>query len=142
MANVYVLFWFDVEDCTVPQSDDAAKRIAQILEKYDVIGTMKIVGQKARVLRERVRYDVIDALSCHAIGYHSKWHGLRPQVAEYLAPLGWTEGAMEFNSREWSGIEDIIDVFGQMPWCYGQPGSNWAPQVFPALYRHLRQIRL
>jgi len=135
LANVYVLFWFDVEDCSVPQSDDAAKRIAQILGQHGVRGTMKIVGQKARVLRERVRYDVIDALSAHDIGYHSNWHGLRPQVAEYLAPLGWEEGAAEFERRERQGIDDIEALFGQHPVCYGQPGSNWAPQVFPTLRR-------
>ena len=135
MPNAYVLFWFDVEDCTVPQSDDAAKCIAEILTERGVRGTMKVVGQKARLLRERIRYDVIDALRKHDIGYHSNWHGLRPQVAEYLAPLGWEEGAAEFDRRERQGLDDIEALLGQHPVCYGQPGGNWAPQVFPTLRR-------
>ncbi len=39
MGEVYVLFWFDIENCMVPQSDDAAKRLTMILEKHDVRGT-------------------------------------------------------------------------------------------------------
>jgi hypothetical protein len=135
MATRYVLFWFDVEDCTVPQSDDAAKRIAQILTRHGVRGTMKVVGQKARVLRERVRYDAIDALAEHAIGYHSNWHGLRPQPAEYMAPLDWPEGGEEFARREEAGLGDLRDLWGREPVCYGQPGPNWSPQVFPILRR-------
>ncbi|MGI6208358.1 MAG: hypothetical protein ACOYEW_09085 [Anaerolineae bacterium] len=135
MANVHLLFWFDVEDCMVPQSDDAAKRLAWILERHGVRGTMKLVGQKARVLEQRIRYDVIDALKHHDIGYHSNWHGLRPQVAEYLAPLDWEQGAAEFERREGPGLADVRRVFGVHPVTYGQPGSNWAPQVFPVLRR-------
>ncbi len=135
MAKAYVLFWFDVEDCTVPQSDDAAGRVAEILTERGVRGTMKLVGQKARVLRERLRYTVIDRLSRHDIGYHSNWHGLRPQVAEYLAPLGWDEGGAEFERRERPGLDDVEALFGQHPVCYGQPGPNWAPHVFPVLRR-------
>jgi len=132
---VHVLFWFDVEDCTVTQSDDAAKRLALILREHGVRGTFKIVGQKARLLEQRVRYDVIDALREHDIGFHSNWHGLRPQVAEYLAPLDWDDGAAEFQRREEPGLDDVRRLFGDRVVTYGQPGSNWAPQVFPVLGR-------
>jgi hypothetical protein len=135
MSSRYVLFWFDVEDCTVTQSDDAAKLLAEILIRHGIRGTMKVVGQKARMLRERVRYDVIDALAKHAIGYHTNWHGGRPQPAEYLGPLGWEEGQAEFARREAPGLDDLRDLWGVTPVCYGQPGSNWAPQVFPVLRR-------
>ena len=133
MAEVYALFWFDVEDCTITQSDDAAKRLANILTAHDVRGTFKVVGQKARMLRQRIRYDVIDALQQHDIGFHSNWHGLRPQIAEYLAPCDWEEGVREFAARERQGLDDVRDVFGPNIVTYGQPGSNWAPQVFPVL---------
>jgi len=133
MNKVYVLFWFDVEDCTVTQSDDCAKRLCQILTRHGVTGTMKLVGQKARMLEQRVRYDVIDALQAHDIGFHSNWHGLRPQIAEYLGPLGMEEGAAEFERREAPGLADVKRIFGEPVVTYGQPGSNWAPQVFPVL---------
>jgi len=135
MATRHVLMWFDVEDCTLPQSDDCAMRIAQILTENGARGTMKIVGQKLRVMRERVRYRVLDHLSRHAIGYHSDLHGGRPQPAEYMAPHDWLEGQEEFARRERRGVDEIIDVFGRVPCCYGQPGGNWSPQVFPILRR-------
>jgi hypothetical protein len=133
MNAVYALFWFDVEDCTVMQSDDCNKHLAHILRRHDAVGTFKIVGQKARVLEQHVRYDVIDALQGHDIGFHSNWHGLRPQIAEYLAPLGMAEGAAEFARREGPGLADVKRIFGPQVWTYGQPGSNWAPQVFSVL---------
>ncbi|MFO7946698.1 MAG: hypothetical protein R6V19_07780 [Armatimonadota bacterium] len=133
MATRYVLFWFDVEDCTVPQSDDAAMRLAEILTAHGIAGTMKVVGQKARMLRQRLRYKVIDALDKHAIGFHSDMHGGRPQPAEYMGPCDWLEGIAEFERRERRGVEELIDLWGRNPVCYGQPGSNWSPQVFPVL---------
>ncbi len=133
MAKKHVLFWFDVEDCSVPQSDDAAKTLAEILTHHGVRGTMKLVGQKARVMRDRIRYDVIDALNYHAIGFHTNWHGGRPQPAEYMGPLDWLDGQFEFEMREEPGIDAIRELWGRMPVTYGQPGSNWSPQVFPIL---------
>jgi len=133
MAHVYVLFWFDVEDCTIPQSDDCAKQLATILTENGVRGTFKVVGQKARMLEQRVRYKVIDALQKQDIGFHSNWHGLRPQIMEYLGPLDWDEGVAEFERREGPGLEDVRRIFGVSPSTYGQPGGNWAPHVFPVL---------
>ena len=133
MADVHLLFWFDVEDCTVPQSDDAAGRLAAILSEHGARGTFKVVGQKARMLEQRVRYKVMDALKKHDIGYHANWHGGRPQIAEYLGPLDWDEGVAEFEKREGPGLDDVRRLFGVNPVTYGQPGSNWAPHVFPVL---------
>jgi hypothetical protein len=53
MATRYILYWFDVEDCTVTQSDDANKILGNILLKRGVRGTMKVVGQKLRMLRDQ-----------------------------------------------------------------------------------------
>jgi len=133
VATRHVLMWFDVEDCTVPQSDDCAGRIAEILTENGARGTMKIVGQKLRVMRERVRYRVIEQLGKHAIGYHSDMHGQHPQPAEYMAPCDWPEGQEEFARRERRGMDEIIETFGRVPCTYGQPGGNWSPQVFPVL---------
>ena len=133
VSKVYALFWFDVEDCTVPQSDDAARQVAICLSRHGVKGTFKVVGQKARVLEQRVRYKVIDEISRHEIGFHSNWHGLRPQVAEYLADMDWDVGADEFEKRESPGLASVRRLFGTNPVTYGQPGSNWAPHVFPVL---------
>src|SRR5205823_14766686 len=73
-GRVYVVLWFDTEDYILPQSDDAALRVAQILTQEGVRATFKIVGEKARTLEKRGRQDVIAALSRHDIGFHSNLH--------------------------------------------------------------------
>ncbi|HEY3826242.1 MAG TPA: hypothetical protein VGL82_16865, partial [Bryobacteraceae bacterium] len=75
------------------------------------------------------------ALKRHDIGYHSNWHSVHPVGAEYLEPLGYLEGADEFQRREEPGIRDIQRIFGVTPSCYGQPGFAWAPQPNLALRR-------
>ena len=133
-ADVLVLLWFDTEDYLLPASDDAAKRVAEILTTRRIRGTFKIVGEKARVLERRGRTDVIAALKQHDIGFHSNLHSVHPTPAEYLADTGWSEGVSEFARRESAGARDVMRVFG-VPYlsCYGQPGSSWAPQAFAAL---------
>jgi hypothetical protein len=132
---VYVVLWFDTEDYIEPASDDAALRIADDLSAEGVHATFKVVGEKARVLEQRGRRDVIQALSRHAIGYHSNWHSVHPTTAEYLVRLGYLEGADEFERREASGVADVKRIFGKPPVCYGQPGNSWAPQTNLALRR-------
>ena len=132
---VYVMLWFDTEDYIQPAADDAALRIAKDLERLGVRATFKVVGEKARVLETRGRYDVIRALSYHDIGYHSNYHSIQPTPALYLKDMGWLEGAAEFERREQAGVRDIHRVFGVLPGCYGQPGSSWGPQSYPALLR-------
>ena len=133
IAPVYVTLWFDTEDYILPQSDSAAKRLAEILTRLGVKVTFKVVGEKARVLEQRGRQDVIAALKNHEIGYHSNTHSQQPTIAVYLQHAGWEDGGAEFYRREVPGVEDIRRIFGVMPTCYGQPGSAWASQAYPAL---------
>ncbi len=132
-APIYVTLWFDTEDYVLPQSDDAAKRLAEMLTRMDVKATFKVVGEKARVLEQRGRKDVIAALKKHEIGYHSNLHSGQPTPAVYLQHAGWEDGAAEFFRREVQGVRDIERIFGVTPVCYGQPGSSWGPQSYPAL---------
>lgn len=132
-APVYITLWFDTEDYILPQSDDAAKRIAEILTRLGVRATFKVVGEKARVLETRGRKDVIAALKKHEIGFHSNTHSMQPTIAVYLQHAGWDDGAAEFQRRESPGVRDIERIFGVTPICYGQPGAAWAPQTYPAL---------
>ncbi|HEY7306799.1 MAG TPA: hypothetical protein VH601_21925 [Bryobacteraceae bacterium] len=131
----YVVLWFDTEDYVDPIADDAALRIANDLTGLDVQATFKIVGEKARVLEARHRRDVIEALTRHAIGYHSDLHSIQPVPALDLEHLGWLEGADEFQRRQEGGFRDVSRIFGIAPVCYGQPGSSWAPQSNRALRR-------
>src|SRR5580704_6476344 len=132
---VYVVLWFDTEDYIEPAADDAALRVATDLDKLGVRATFKVVGEKARVLEARGRFDVIRALGRHDIGYHSNFHSIQPTPALYLRDMGWLDGAAEFERRERPGLADLQRIFGITPSCYGQPGSSWAPQTFRALLR-------
>ena len=130
---IYVTLWFDTEDYILPESDDAAKRLAEMLTRLGIKATFKVVGEKARVLEQRGRKDVIAALKKHEIGYHSNLHSQHPTPAEYLQNTDWDEGVAEFYRRESQGVKDIQRIFGQTPSCYGQPGSSWGAQAYPAL---------
>src|SRR5438105_8938213 len=157
-GKVYVVLWFDTEDYILPQSDDAAKRLAAFLTEQGIQATFKVVGEKARTLERRHRTDVIAALQKHAIGYHSNTslerrhrtdviaalqkhaigyhsntHSQHPTPAEYESLLNWETGAAEFTRRERPGYDDVQRIFKQKPCCYGQPGNSWAPQAFPSL---------
>ncbi len=138
---VYVTLWFDTEDYILPQSDDAAKRLAETLTRLGVRATFKVVGEKARTLERRGRKDVIAALKKHEIGYHSDTHSQQPTIAVYLRHTGWEDGAAEFFRREVQGVRDIERIFGVTPSCYGQPGAAWASQTYPALKSNWRDCR-
>jgi peptidoglycan/xylan/chitin deacetylase (PgdA/CDA1 family) len=130
---IYVVLWFDTEDYILPQDDEATKRLAETLTRLGVRATFKIVGEKARVLEQRGRRDVIAALQAHDIGYHSNTHSQQPTIAVYLQNAGWEDGRAEFFRREVQGVRDIQRIFGVTPVAYGQPGSAWAPQAYSAL---------
>ena len=121
---VYVVLWFDTEDYILPQSDTAAGRVAEMLTRLRIKATFKLVGEKARVLEQRQRKDVISALLKHQIGYHSDTHSQQPTIAVYLQHAGWDDGAAEFERREGPGDKEIQRIFGRTPTCYGQPRSS------------------
>src|SRR6478672_6298117 len=109
---IYVVLWFDTEDYILPQDDDAAKRLAEMLTGLGVRATFKIVGEKARVLEQRGRRDVIAAIARHDIGYHSNTHSQQPTIAVYLQNAGWEDGRAEFYRREAQGARDVARIFG------------------------------
>jgi hypothetical protein len=102
-ARVDVVLWFDTEDYLLPASDDAAKRLAEMLSQRNIRATFKLVGEKARVLEQRGRTDVIAALRKHDIGYHGNFHSVHPAPAEYLADCGLLDGVAEFVRHERQG---------------------------------------
>jgi hypothetical protein len=131
--KILVILWFDTEDYILVADDDACLHLANFLSKEGIRATFKVVGEKARVLEQRGRTDVIEALKKHEIGFHSNFHSTQPTPAMYMSPLGWDEGVAEFDRREGPGHRDVKRIFGQDPSCYGQPGSSWGPQSFGAM---------
>jgi hypothetical protein len=133
MKNIKVMLWYDVEDYINPQADDALLALINMMDSLGIRGSFKIVGEKARVLEQRGRVDIIRKLSGHEICYHTDNHSIHPTMTEYLKDMGFAQGALEFEAKERGGFSDVQRITGQFPTSYGQPGASWAPQVFPVL---------
>lgn len=132
--TVDVILWFDTEDYLLPADDDASKRLGEMLTQRGIRATFKLVGEKARVLEQRGRRDVIAALKKHDIGYHANFHSVHPAPSEYLADCGLLDGIEEFVRREGPGAADVRRIFGVKTLsCYGQPGSSWGAQTIAGL---------
>jgi hypothetical protein len=97
--RIDVILWFDTEDYLLPASDDAAKRVADMLTERNIRATLKVVGEKARTLERRGRHDVITALRRHDIGFHSDFHSVHPTPSEYLAERGFLDGVATCATR-------------------------------------------
>jgi hypothetical protein len=133
MKNIKVMLWYDVEDYINPQADDALLALINMMDRLGIRGSFKIVAEKARVLEERGRFDIISKLSGHEVCYHTENHSVHPTITEYLLDTGFAAGAREFESKEQQGFLDVQRITGQFPTSYGQPGAAWAPQAFPVL---------
>ncbi len=123
-----VLFSFDTEDFVTPESDDALKGIAQILERRGIRASFAIVGDKARALWRRCRKDVIEAVRCHDIQYHANTHMMWPQTTLFMSRMKWDEGLDFVIDTERHGIEDVSELFNVRPVAYIRCGGNWDPR--------------
>lgn len=120
---VNVVFGFDVEDTVNPESDDALLDLAKLFAEEDVPACMFMVGEKARMLRERGRRDVLDALARHEMCYHGNYWGDFPEPAMvYGTRLPWDEAVSFALSVEAPGLHEIAEITGQFPvaWCCHQ----------------------
>jgi len=133
MTKILVYLWFDVEDYITREADDPPKRIVDILSRYGVRATVKIVAEKLRSMKENGREDVIDAISSMDVGYHLDTHSRHPTLYEYLADKDVKVGAAEFFQRERDGCSFVKSVFDRELSCFGHPGPTWAPHVYPGL---------
>jgi hypothetical protein len=123
MKTIEVVFAYDVEDVAHPESDDAVKRICEIHTAAEVPASLFIAGEKARVIRQRGRHDVIRALQGHEICYHGNYWGDFPEPAlSYGARLPFDEAVRTALSIELPGLHDVAEITGQYPvaWCCHQ----------------------
>ncbi len=125
-----VIFSLDEEDFITPEADEAVEFWTKVLQENGIRGSFNVVGERARVLRERGREDIIKLLQFHEINYHSDYHSLHPTFPEYLEELSWDEGVQEVIRKESKGLNDIREIFGQSPIGFMQPGNSGTPQVF------------
>jgi hypothetical protein len=117
---VDVIFAFDVEDPLDPADDDATLQLCRIFTEEEVPVSLFIAGEKARMFRQRGRYDVIEALRPHEICYHGNYWAEFPEAAlEYGQRLPWDEAVRLALSIEAPGLHDVSEITGQFPvaWC-------------------------
>jgi len=133
--TVYVYLWFDIEDYVTRESDGLVLTALEILRKYKIPVTCKVVAEKTRALLANGRNDVISAISKCDVGYHLNTHSRHPTVYEYMANENVVEGAADFYTRERSGLQLVKRTFKASPSCFGHPGRAWAPHFYPALKR-------
>ena len=131
--DIKVMLWYDVEDYITEQADEALSQLVDMMDNRGVISSLKFVADKARVLRDRGRFDIIKKLAGHELCYHTDNHSRHPTMSEYLAEYGFADGAKEFERQEIQGFLDTMNIIGQFHTSYGQPGASWAPQVYPVL---------
>lgn len=108
--------------------DDAIRIWADMLRKYGFHGAFCMVGEKAWVLRDRGRKDILEALADHEIDFHSNGHSRHPLHAEYLNEMGWEDGVRRVIHEELPGIQDVEEICGQRPFAYCKPGGSWGPR--------------
>ena len=94
------------------EDHDSLLRLAKLLTAKKIRGSFCMVGEKARVLRERGRTDVLKALEPHEIGFHSRDHSVHPTIAPRCEELGWTAGlGAEFGfAPNWSAKVEYLYV--------------------------------
>lgn len=133
MKENRILLWFDVEDFITPEADEALAELLKMMDSLGVKSTLKLVTEKARVLKRRGREDIFRRMVNHEIGYHTEKHSVHPVTTEYLDGMGFAAGAKEFELREKGAFLELQDLMGQRLTTYGQPGAAWASQTYPAL---------
>ena len=70
---MYVILTFDTEDVYFPQkyrTDDIPGWLAGIMTDCGLRGTFFVMGEKADVLKNRGRTDVIERMAAHSIASH------------------------------------------------------------------------
>ncbi len=124
-----VLFVLDCGDYHTPEADETLKYWADLLADRGVKACFNMVGETARVLRDRSRKDIIRSLSEHEIGYHSDFHCFpSPEIIEYLDRVDWDTGLNEVIRTEIHGLNDVTEIFGQHPGVFQPPARCTAPQ--------------
>ena len=118
-----VVFAFDVEDVYNEASDDALLKLCRIFTDEEVPLSLFVAGEKARVIRQRGRRDVVEAMRQHEISYHGNYWGDFPEPAlRYGVRLPFEEAVSFALIVESKGLHDIAEITGQFPvaWCSHQ----------------------
>ncbi len=134
MEKPNVFICFDTEDPINPEADDALLQLARTYHRANLPACFFMVGEKARVLRERGRKDVLDALQGHEIEYHGNYGFEYPEPAlVYGNRDPWDEAVQKGFTFEAPGIRDVAEITGQFPVATCQHQNNHSPATSLAM---------
>ena len=126
-APTKVMFFFDTEDFTCDESNDAIRDTAKILTEEGVKGEYNIVGYLARELVRLNRRDVIDALKPHAIGTQTLKHSVHPTVCEQSDMEDFETAYRNVLADESEGVGMLKAAFDLQHVDYAvPPGNSWS----------------
>jgi hypothetical protein len=124
-----ILFTFDTEDFIDPLSDDTLLGLCQVFSKHGLRACFCLVTERAKVLRDRRRWDVLNVLKDHEVDSHTAFHSVHPTIAEYTEPLDWRDGVKENLLREGEALDLLKEICHiDRIWSAIKPGNSWAPQ--------------
>ena len=122
-----VMFFFDTEDFTCDESNDAIRDTAKILTEEGVKGEYNLVGYLARELVRLNRRDVIDALKPHAIGTQTLKHSVHPTVCERSDMANARVAYANVLADEAEGVGMLKAAFDLQHIDYAvPPGNSWS----------------
>ncbi|MDW7657393.1 MAG: hypothetical protein SCM11_09495 [Bacillota bacterium] len=131
-----VVFSFDVEDlANRGAADDAVVILADILSEEGVKGCFNVVSSLIRIWHDHNRYDVLDALSRHEIGSHSRWHTWHPTAPEVAEKESWNDAFVWSVYQQKSALNDLQKISPCRPiLTYVTPGNSFAAPDLAALF--------
>lgn len=129
MNTIDLIICHDTEDVYTPAEagmDDVPMRLAEIYSQEGITANFMVIAQRAQVLKDRGREDVIAALRQHCIGVHTRWDG-QPYDAVVALGKSWDEGLEEVRKLEKEAYSIVAEVFGCQPVCLSAHALNSAP---------------
>ena len=140
---MYAIVTFDVEDVYYPPEyhiDDVPGWLSEIMIECGIRATMCVMEEKARSLRERGRWDVIEKMSKHSIVSHQRGN-IHPFIPEILQDKEWDDGVEAMRRFEDGVSQELVETFGCEPLGFSRHNSYFGPQhVAVAGERHIPYI--
>jgi peptidoglycan/xylan/chitin deacetylase (PgdA/CDA1 family) len=131
-----VFFCFDTEDPANPEADAPIRRLCEIFDRAGAQANFFIVAEKARLLRQRNRRDVLDALRSHEVDYHGNyWFEFPEQALVYGERDPYDTALAKALAYEVRGLNDLAEITGQFPVAFCQHQNNYSVATTDALRR-------
>lgn len=123
-------FNFDDEDTYYPPEyrlDDVSKWLTEIMTDVGIKGTMCVMGNRARLLKERGRDDVLQAMAKHELVSHQP-ASVRPELVDILSDKEWQDGVDALEEYEEQVVRDFDFAFGRKPQGLSRHNIQWGAQ--------------